>query len=120
MPEPTDKFVLHVDDAKRWTNTVGNHLNREGLPVVSYTVLDAAKRHFEKHESEIALVICDGTVNISNDGHEWAKKLHAAGKKVMSLSSGDAGEGVPSFLKADFQNGRAFVEMVRTLIGRPE
>ena len=79
-------LILHVDDSVDWLENVQRALiGIVGIELVSVASLSLAVGIHEKRKPD--WVICDGSIDYSNDGIKWAEKLYAQGQKVIILTA---------------------------------
>lgn len=110
------KKILYVEDREQWLSTVERILKGAGYEPVLFNNMTGAKAHYAKHQSEIALVLCDGSVDGTDDGRDWAKQLQAAGKKSVVLST-DPAKGVPFVTKSPL-NTSELLQTIATVLGQ--
>jgi CheY-like chemotaxis protein len=63
------KYILVVDDQPRWIARTCEELSVFGFELLTATGLHSAEALLEKHENEIALVVCDNSMPIG--GHPF-------------------------------------------------
>jgi len=104
--------ILYVEDEENWHLTVIPCLE-ERFAVTAFKDINKAKAAFRREKFDI--VICDGTINASNDGYNWAWDLNKNQQKVILLSSIPSVE-IPSVPKGPF-NPVELERMIDKLLG---
>jgi len=117
MAKPEKKNLLYVDDSKEWTFTAKLILEDTDYNLISFNDLPEAKQYWKENSETLSLVICDGSINETNDGRRWANELHIAGHKAMILSGDDTLGKVPALYKGKF-NSETFLAAIKKAIGR--
>ncbi len=117
MDENNKKNVLYVDDRDTWTRTVKMLLEDEAeYNLVTFNDLAEAKEYWKENSETLSLVICDGSINVTDDGRNWAAELHNAGYKSMILSTEGHGK-VPLLGKGEIGRETLLAKM-ESVIGK--
>ncbi len=106
--------ILYVEDREQWLSIIERILKNAGYEPVLFNAMMQAKAHYARHQNEIALVLCDGSIDASDDGRNWAKELQAAGKKTVVLST-DPAKGVPFVTKSPLNKDELLSTIARVL-----
>ena len=110
----TKKKILYVEDREQWLSTIERVLKDAGYEPLLFSEMTKAKTYYASHQADIALVLCDGSIDASDDGRDWAKELHAAGKKSVVLST-DPAKGVPFVTKSPLNKDELLSTIARVL-----
>ena len=103
------KRILLVDDYKPWRNGVKEVLEEAGFDVTAFSALAAAKA------ADIRLFdgfVVDRSIEVTDDGVEWAEELVRKGHRVVVCSSGYVPPGLPQVEKINFS-----AEKIRRVLG---
>lgn len=117
MDENNKKNILYVDDRDTWTSTVELLLEDETeYNLVTFNDLAEAKEYWKENSETLTLVSCDGSINETDDGRNWAAELHSAGFKAMILSTDGHGK-VPLLEKVKFGK-ETLLSKMREVVGK--
>ncbi len=115
--ENNKKNVLYVDDSYEWTRTAEILLKGETeYNLITFNDLAEAKEYWRENSETLSLVICDGSINETDDGRNWAAELRNAGYKAMILSTEGHGK-VPLLKKSKFGR-KTFLAKMKSVIGK--
>lgn len=85
---PNGLTIALVEDSELQSQALSSILAKIGFRVLSFLKLDEAKTYYVEHADEIALVLCDGTLQTDCDGVVWAEELQLQERNVLLFWNG--------------------------------